>query len=448
MFNTGLIDYLKIRVKLDKVKILDKRLITDFIAYYPDIETLDDDLLEQQKLGDNFRKAEPFIKIIDGITYRIYIKAFIDSNKTAHEYVVFQISAKMLKEKYFEGITSENFSQIVKDINSFGVLKISTGDFLQGLVSDIDICINQLIDLKSLKTAFSFILQNPNKGKLPLIHHISQSNSIKNTYNLGMDFNKREKASNTAPYCKIYHKGFELLSKSITFYKAFLEPQKTAVMDNLVRYEFTIKAAKHKKYLCEKGFNANFKTLFDLLKAHQRDLKAIAQSGLKHYIEPKEKSKVDKDLNPMDIMVQFYIENLIKLGFDQEKLLGFTHLIDCPVAKSRTKTKAKKLIDDLKNRDKNIKSEIMQNERSNTFLNTASVLYPCIDFKAPKSGSVRSLARTNSYMSDFTSLRSLFISNRKYAVGRADTAKQSLKESKDLFNTLLQKAFKGELELK
>jgi hypothetical protein len=373
MFNTGLIDSLKIRVKLEKVKILDKRLITDFIAYYPDIETLDNDGNENQKLGDDFRKAEPFTKIINGITYRFYIKAFIDSKKLAHEYVVFQISAKMLKERYFEGITAYNYANIVTDINSFGVLRITNKDFLEGLVSDIDICINQLIDLKSLKTAFSLILQNPNSGKKPLLHHISQSNTLKNTNNLGLDFNKREKATNTTPYCKIYHKGFELLSKSITFYKAFLEPMKTSVIDNLVRYEFTIKAHKHKEYLCKQGFKADFKTFFDLLKANPKDLHLIAKSGIKHYIEPKSKSKVDSDLNPSDVMVQFYIENLIKLGFDEEKLLGFTYLINCPVSKSRTKTKAKKLIDDLKNRDKNLNIKIQNNERSNKFLQNLGV---------------------------------------------------------------------------
>ncbi|MFV8323572.1 hypothetical protein [Flavobacterium sp. LS2R12] len=373
MFNTGLIDSLKIRVKLDKVQILDQRLITDYIAYYPSIQELDNEGIVNEYLGDSFRKAEPFVKIVNGITYRIYIKAFIDAKKMAHEYVVFQISAKMLKQNYFEGITYKNYASIVDDINDFGVLKISKKDFLQGLVSDIDICINQLIDLKSLKTAFSFILQNPNSGKLPLIHHISQSNTQKNTFNLGMDFNKREKASNTAPYCKIYHKGFELLSKSIVFYKAYLEPMKASIVDNLVRYEFTIKAHKHKEYLINKGFKADFKTLFDLLSSNPKDLKAIAQSGLKHYIEPKQKSNVDKELSPMDIMVQFYQENLIKLGFDEEKLLGFTYSIDCPVAKSRTKSKAKKLIDDLKNRDKNIKAEILQNDRSSNFLKNLGI---------------------------------------------------------------------------
>ncbi|SHL40065.1 hypothetical protein [Flavobacterium chilense] len=368
MFNTGLIDSLKIRVKLDKVKILDKRLITDFIAYYPDISHLDNDGNEQEKLGDNYRKAEPFTKIIDGITYRFYIKAFIDSKKIAHEYVVFQISAKMLKEKYFEGITAYNYRNIVDDINSFGVLSISRKDFLEGLVSDIDICINQLIDLKSLKTAFSLILQHPNAGKKPLLHHISQSNSLKNTNNLGLDFNKREKATNTTPYCKIYHKGFELLSKSNVFYKAFLEPMKTSVIDNLVRYEFTIKAHKHKEYLCKQGFKADFKTFADLLKAHPKELARIAKSGISHYLEKKVKSKVNAELNPSDIAMQFWIENLVKSGFDKEQLLGFTYLIDCPVGRSRMKSKAKKLIDDLTNRDKNLTIQIQNNERSNKFL--------------------------------------------------------------------------------
>lgn len=373
MFNICTIDSLKIRVKLDKVKIIDKRLITDFIAYYPTIEAFDNDGTQHSKLGDDYRKAEPFTKIINGITYRIYIKAFIDKNKTAHQYVVFQISAKMLKQKYFQGITAQNYGMIVEDINAFGVLKISKNDFLQGLVSDIDLCINQLIDLKSLKTAFAFILQNPNAGKLPLIHHINQSNTLKNTFNLGMDFNKREKASNAAPYCKIYHKGFELLSKSKIFYKTYLHPMRTAVLDNLVRYEFTIKAHKHKEYLINKGFKADFKTLFDLLSANPNDLKLIAQSGLKAYIDPKETTNLEKDQSPTDIMLQYLFAELILSGYDTEKLLGYAHFIDCPVAKSRSKTKGKKLIDDLLHRNKNVKDKIQQNNRSTNFLKNLGI---------------------------------------------------------------------------
>ena len=368
MFNTGLIDSLKIRVKLDKVKILDKRLITDFIAYYPTIEALDDDGNEQEKLGDSMRKAEPFVKIIDGITYRFYIKAFIDKNKLAHEYVVFQISAKMLKQKYFEGITAKNIDMIIDGINSFAVLKVSKKDFLEGLVSDIDICINQLIDIKSLKTAFAFIQQNPNKGKLPLMHFINQSNQLKNTVNLGVDFNKREKATNTAPYCKIYHKGFELQSKSSVFYTKFLAPMKASVLDNLVRYEFTVKAHKHKEFLVKKGFLADFKTLNDLLATKPNDLKLIAQTGLKHYIEEQPRTRANKELSPTDLQIQSLMEIIINMGGEEDKLFRYLYMIEDPSTKSRSKARTKKLLDDLKNRDRNLKEKLEINNNTYQFL--------------------------------------------------------------------------------
>lgn len=199
------------------------------------------------------------------------------------------------------------------------------------------------------------------------MHFISQTNQ-NGSRNLGVDFNKREKATNSTPYCKIYHKGYELLSKSIDFYKAYLEPMKSITLNNLVRYEFTIKANKHKEYLCKQGFKANFKTFGELLKTSSKDLKEIAQSGLKHYIEENSKSKVNTELSPTDVMIQYYIENLIKSGFDEEKLLGFIYLIDCPVARSRTKAKAKNLIKQLGTLNGALDPLLMQNERSNKFL--------------------------------------------------------------------------------
>lgn len=366
MFNTGLIDSLKIRIKLDKIKIIDKRLITDYIEYYPNIEQLDDDF-EQPQLGDKLQKAKPLTQIISGITYRFYVKAFITKQKTAEEYLVLQMSAKMLKKRYFEGITKKNVQYILDDINALNVVRLTYNVLLDGLVSDIDICINQLIDEKSLKGAFSLIHNFPKSSKKPLMHFISQTNQ-NGSRNLGVDFNKREKATNSTPYCKIYHKGYELLSKSIQFYKAFLEPMKAVTLNNLVRYEFTVKANKHKEYLCKQGFKANFKTFGELLDTKPNDLMAIAKSGLKHYIEENSKSKVNSELSPTDIMVQFYIENLIKAGFDEEKLLGFIYLIECPVARSRTKAKAKNLIKQLGTLNGQMNPKLLQNERSNEFL--------------------------------------------------------------------------------
>jgi hypothetical protein len=366
MFNTGLIDSLKIRIKLENVIVIDKRLISDYIEYYPSIEQLDDDT---EQNGYELKKAKPLTKIINGITYRIYVKAFIGQDKIAREYVVLQVSAKMLEQKYFEGITKANVDVILKNINALGIIKISKKTLLDGLVSDIDICINQLIDEKSLKGAFSLINNFPMPSKKPLIHFISQSNQ-NGTRNLGVDFNKREKATNATPYCKIYHKGFELLSKSVTFYNSYLSPMRASVLDNLVRYEFTIKASKHKEYLCKQGLQADFKTFENLLDCKPNELKKIAQTGLKHYLEKRTKSQIDTDQKPTEIILQYYIENLIKLGFPTDKLLGFTYLIDCPVSRSTNKSRVNKLIKKLTANDKEKNRQLEENNRTNIFLKT------------------------------------------------------------------------------
>lgn len=356
MFNIGLVDSLRIRVKLDKIKILDNRLISDYIQYYPDINILDEEV----------RKAPPYVRIINGITYRFYVKAFIDASKMAHEYLVLQLSAKMLKQRYFEGITKNNIDFIIKDINALQIFEIKKSVLLDGLVSDIDICLNQLIDLNSYKIALTLIQQYPKESKKPLLHFINKSNNKGS--NLGIDFNKREKATNSLPYCKIYHKGFELLSKSITFYKSYLEPLKSSFLDNLVRYEFTIKAYKHKEYLCNKGFKADFKTLNDLLNVNPKELTKIAKSGLKHYIEEHKNTRQNKETSPTDIMIKYYIENLINLGFPTDKLLGFTYNINDASSRSRTKTKAKKLIDEMTSVNNNLKQQLKRSDKAKHFL--------------------------------------------------------------------------------
>jgi hypothetical protein len=368
MFNEGLIDSLRVRVKMEHVTIIDKRIISEWVAYYPSLEALDND--EQYSYDEELRRAQPYTRIIQGITYRLYPKAFINSNKYAEEYMVFQISAKMLKHKYFEGITSENIANIIRDINGLGVIKITPKAFLDGLVSDIDICINQLIDAKALQTAFSLINRFPRESKKPLLHMFQQKQ------NIGIDFNKREKATNTNPYCKIYHKGHELETKSSEFYATFLQPMRKAVLDNLVRFEFTIKAHKHKQYLQEQGLNANFKTLNDLLKISNSDLKEIAQSGLKHYLEPRASSKVSKENKPMDIVLLYFMENLIKQGWGEGQILGFKQLMDCKVQRSVTGSKVKKLLQQLTEGENAINKKLQDNERAQSFLNNLGFYTP------------------------------------------------------------------------
>lgn len=358
---------------MDKVKILDKRIIENYIAYYPTLELLDNDTGEIHPVYGELCNPKPYTKIVSGITYRFFPKAFIDSKRISNEYMVFQISAKMLKRKYFDGLTIDNISSIVKDINEFKVIQISEFDFLDGLVSDIDLCLNEMIDLKSLKSAFSLIRYGALSGKKPLINFFNESFNIKSK-NIGVEFNKREKATNFSPYCKIYHKGFELETKSNQFYETFLSPMYKSHLENLVRYEFTIKAHKHKKHLIEKGFNAQFKTLSDLLGSSPETLKNIAKSGLKCYLEKPKKSELNyNDLSPTDVVISYYIEQLIQLGFDIDKLLDFQKLIQVQQTRSRTKQKVQTLINNITSVDKNKKVKLENNKKANQFLTNIGI---------------------------------------------------------------------------
>lgn len=359
MFNVGLIDSLKLRIQLDKIKVIDKRIISQFIKYYPE-----EDLIDEQ-----VNNAEPYVIKHNGITYRYYIKAFINSKKIAVDYLVLQISAKMVKTDYFSGITKTNYKNIIEDINAQNIVKISESAFLNGLVSDIDICINQLINEKSLLGAVSLIRQFPKPSCKPLIHFIHQSNKFGKIINLGVDFNKREKATNTRPYCKIYHKGIELQTKSIDFYNAYLQPQKKAFLDNLVRYEFTIKAYQHKNYLTEKKLLlSDLKTFEDLITIKQSQLTEIAKSGLKHYLEPKKQASVIDGLKPIERIVVNYMQQIINHGGDLDNLKDVLNQFENKSQRSQSKTYIMNLYKHLKNENPSVQSQLDKNKNVNDFL--------------------------------------------------------------------------------
>ncbi len=359
MFNIGLIDSLKLRIKKDDIKIIDPNLVMPYLKFYPD------NLSFENSLND----AEPFTKIIDGITYRYYFKTYPNKQGYLVEYLVLQVSAKMLKSKYFEGITKHNYKAILQDINSQYVVSIPESVFLNALVSDIDICINQLIDIKSYETAIGLMNNFPKSSCKPLMHTIKKTNKQGKIINLGLDFNKREKATNSRPYCKVYHKGIELQTKSSTFYNAFLSPQKSSFLDNLVRYEFTIKAYDHKKYLTEKGLlTSELKTFKDLITINPQELTNIAKSGLNHYLEARKQKAIASDLNPIDRLISFYMSELINKGADLDDLKHVLNFYECPVTKSRIKTKITQILKHLNNENPTLEKLLKSNEICNQFL--------------------------------------------------------------------------------
>lgn len=359
MFSTGLIDSLKLRILKDKITIVDERLISSYVKYYTTLDMIDEEVND----------SEPLTIIINGITYRYYFKSYPNKRGFSEEYLVLQISAKMVKEDYFSGITKKNVKNIIRDINEQKIVYVSEAVFLDGLVSDIDICVNQLIDIESYDNALKLLKNNPKASCEPLLHYIRKTNSQGKILNLGLDFNKREKATNARPYCKIYHKGFELQTKSVEFYNCYLAPMRSSFLDNCVRYEFTIKAYKHKEYLTKLGLlKIDLKTLKDLLSIKPKDLLIIAQSGIENYVH---KPKPKKNLNTGNInddLISFLMQELFYCGKTLDDIKNFLHTVENKDKKSIAKRKINNLYDKLIFGNSSLLNRLETNEKTNKFL--------------------------------------------------------------------------------
>jgi len=389
------IDSLRVRVPLRFIKVLDRRMVNEYIEFYPSLEALDDDYeVVDEETGELFagsfgdpgvdyttmkrKKSNGFLRVIHGITYRFFFKGFLDPTdpNNSVEYLVLQISSKMVKREYFDGITILNINRILEDINAFKVVYLTLEDFLNGLVSDIDICINQLVTLPNLKYSFALMKSFALPSKSDLIKVIQREKSK----NIGVLFNSRHKATDTMPFLKIYHKGFELESQhTMHFYKEYLEPMEVKHMNELVRCEFTIRNTKHRKYLIKQGLNADFETLKDLLYTPQEDLQAILKSGLPLYLQKIARStpKIEGLTCTYQVLYQSFID-LMLFGCPPSHFAKYPDMltahIEDPKVRKDKRYRIKKIVETTYNAitsiNDNIKEKSNRSEFGFAFLNS------------------------------------------------------------------------------
>lgn len=307
-----LIDSFRLRVRMSKVKVIDKRLTDEFVCYYPSINSMDDDL----------RRAQPYVKLIKGITYRFYPKSYITPKKIAEEYLVLQISAKMAKENYFKGVSKLTIKQIYDDIINFKIFKISYKDFLDGLVTDIDFCVNSYLTPSTFKLCRKAVKSSILPSKEGLVWFPKD--------NLGIEFNKREKANNSNPHFIFYHKGNELTTnqKTVPFYRAFLEKFKIPDLDNLFRYEFTLKNFKHVQFLQKKNIIfSSIKTLKDMLSFPVDESMDIIRCGLPFYTDVVQKVIIGGKTN-LDKIMQYHIHLMLQAGVSTKLITNLDSLFE------------------------------------------------------------------------------------------------------------------------
>ena len=317
------IDSFKLRVPRVNVVFVDSKFASKYQKIYTETGEIDEDInLDKNK-----------VKIENGITTRIGIAYSMDNNGGS-EFVVFQINAKQLKKKYFEGINRKNIKLIYTYIISFKLVHLDYSVFLDGLISDIDICYDYKITRKDMQETNQKIYEKvlPHCAK-----YVGKPFGRKN--NTGLQFNDRSKATPSKPYCKIYHKTTELESKSEEFAKTYL---KGINYKDLGRYEFTIKNSKHKAYL-----RLKYKSLDDFLRIQQKTLERFFFNGIKLYTTSNNIIREYRDLSPTDKLLLEFINRLISRGSDKQNIYTALNIYDIPQERSRMKKKLKDLLENV-----------------------------------------------------------------------------------------------------
>jgi len=367
--NKALTDSLSLKIPFKECDILDERLTSYTCIYYESLNEIDCEL----------HPPKPIIISQNGITIRISLAEIPIYNadtqqKVNVKFINLTLSAKLLKHRYFEGITAENLHLLYEEFMRFEVFECSYKVFKSGYISDIDVCTNRYV---SSPATFHDILKelvSQSGTKEKYSHLISQNE------NLGLTFNKRAFAKPSLPFIKLYFKHWELLSKSAEFFNTYLYKDYANQIKNLTRVECTIKNYEHKRRLDKFGIFPMFKTLEEYLKIPQRDLYRFICFSVGAYVETKSRLKAP-NLSPTEHVIFELLQNCVIKGYDFETLLlvvnsfkGSTEK-STQVAKSRMRSKIKELFDFLIHKDIKIQTKANNNNHVIEYLKTLGVEY-------------------------------------------------------------------------
>ena len=361
--NVPLTDSFSLKIPFNECQILDERLTSNTFIYYETLDAIDSEP----------NPPKPMLIQGNGITIRIGLCEIpLLDHKTREKiqtkFINLTVSSKLLRQNYFDGISKHNIETLYNEFLSFEVFTCSLETFLNGYISDVDICFNRYcVSPKIFSDSLDILmLQTGNKQK-----HLHK---IHDAQNIGLTFNKRDFAKPSIPFIKLYHKEYELLTKSAEFYNIYLFPTYSEGIKNLTRVEVTIKNYDHKKRLEKFGIIPSFKTLEEYLNLSQAELYQVIVFSLNSYIELKARQKAP-NLSPTDHIIYELIQNCIISGYDHKALLNVvisfkgstpeaTH-----VSHSRMRKKINELFDLLIFKDVKIQTKANQNAHILEYLN-------------------------------------------------------------------------------
>ena len=274
---------------LEDIEIVDQTYFEKLITYCESTAEVVD-----EKQGRNFKKITKH-----GITFKMSAKI---NHKPIHKdpfnrFSVF-LSAKQLKERYFEGINASNIDIIRQEINAQGIVNIPKKVLLDAEWEDVDFCFDFEMPLDVFKAVVV--------KRFPDMAQIRKGKDVWNPFNTnsncGVEFNEREGKQSkypARPYFKFYYKSAELEHKSFNFADAYLSH---VDLSNMARCELNIRNKRSVRYWGLGGY----KTLRHLFRFDATLL--FKQVGRKWFL-PKVHAPRKNGLNHYEILLNEFIQN-------------------------------------------------------------------------------------------------------------------------------------------
>jgi hypothetical protein len=326
MQNRPSIDSVFIQIPISQVKI--NNTLLGQLYHKVGVETgqVNDDL----KLETKHKHYHNGIKteFSSGILYRGF-----KNGDDSEQVLQIKMTSKQLKERYFDGITSQNIHLLHQYLIGLGVAEFSLSSLMNSRWVDFDI----KIDFQETDKGVDYVRDTINK----LVKYVNpkyrpNSATYREGYshfnqhnNNGLQFLDRKKAigRSTKPYqnqfCKFYHKSLMLYSdkESNLFAETYLKGQN---IDNILRYESGVKGNALRDYY---GLPT---TLGELLNVQESKLYQILRKPLEAHLtfDQVEKVKTETKISGFRLLSEMLIVQKLNelmqstindngLGFDE-----------------------------------------------------------------------------------------------------------------------------------
>mgnify|MGYP000898236364 CR=1 FL=1 len=300
------VDSTKISIPLDECTVINKDL-TDLISRSEINTVTGEQLKEKFTVGSAHIRDN---KNTDGTYFKIFLEpsqfVYVNGVKQNKPFITILINSKLNTDKYFNGITKDNFREFYDIIMNENVFSCSFDTFKNARYNDTDICFDfhsTIPKFNALKTNLIRSAINPS-----LFHQVTKKDN--NGIWTPTKSEPRKQATPKKPFVKFYSKQIDMEGQSYNFAQAYLKPSQ---YNDVYRCEVTVKNVAHKKRL---GIE-HVKTIWEFL---NQDLHSIVISITNEYFV-KQKLIKATGLTPSNYIMLNLINLSISKGANRSEII-------------------------------------------------------------------------------------------------------------------------------